>query len=195
MAKKPYRRIWEQYHGCRIPCGYEIHHIDGNRLNNRIDNLKCVSPEEHFNIHLEQGDLLAAAAIATRHAMVDLQEINRLAGLLAYQRKAGIHSLTKEENRSNGAKGAKAIIGYKFWTDGINETKAKQCPGEGWRLGRVPNKKYGYEKGRRIGFFWNNGSINKRANECPGEGWTKGKLLNEEQRKRRQEISRRKRKK
>ena len=31
--------------------GCEIHHKDGNYLNNRADNLECLSKEEHHNIH------------------------------------------------------------------------------------------------------------------------------------------------
>lgn len=31
--------------------GCHIHHIDGNYLNNRADNLKCITAEEHLAIH------------------------------------------------------------------------------------------------------------------------------------------------
>lgn len=34
-----------------IPNGYIIHHIDGNGLNNDIENLQCVSRAEHTMIH------------------------------------------------------------------------------------------------------------------------------------------------
>lgn len=65
-----YREIWKNENGA-IPkdsdgVSYEIHHIDGNRKNNAIDNLKCVSIEEHFNIHISQGDLSAAMRILTK---------------------------------------------------------------------------------------------------------------------------------
>lgn len=45
---------------------YEIHHIDGNRDNNSIDNLMCVSVEDHLRIHLEQEDHYAAYLISLR---------------------------------------------------------------------------------------------------------------------------------
>lgn len=53
-----YRKIWEANNGT-IPTdelgrSYEIHHIDGNRKNNHLSNLMCVSIEEHYNIHLNQ---------------------------------------------------------------------------------------------------------------------------------------------
>lgn len=65
-----YRRIWENHNG-PIPTdelgrSYEIHHIDGNRNNNTIGNLQCVSLEEHYLIHLSQGDYHAAKMIKNR---------------------------------------------------------------------------------------------------------------------------------
>ena len=53
-----YRKLWEDIHG-KIPKDengrtYDIHHIDGNRKNNSIDNLICLSIEDHYKIHLKQ---------------------------------------------------------------------------------------------------------------------------------------------
>lgn len=53
-----YRKIWESYHG-KIPTDifgrtFDIHHIDGNRKNNKIENLMCLSLEDHYKIHLKQ---------------------------------------------------------------------------------------------------------------------------------------------
>lgn len=41
---------WEKVNG-EIPKGYEIHHIDLNKLNNTILNLQLVTPREHAKIH------------------------------------------------------------------------------------------------------------------------------------------------
>lgn len=51
-----YRKIWEKENG-PIPKdengrSYDIHHIDGNRKNNSIENLMCVSIQDHYEIHL-----------------------------------------------------------------------------------------------------------------------------------------------
>lgn len=67
---KPYRKIWIDNFG-DIPIdsdgrSFEIHHIDGNRSNNDISNLTCVSIKEHYEIHLSQGDLCACSYIAAR---------------------------------------------------------------------------------------------------------------------------------
>jgi len=53
-----YRKLWEQTYGV-IPKDkygrtYDIHHIDGNRNNNSITNLICLSLEDHYKIHLKQ---------------------------------------------------------------------------------------------------------------------------------------------
>jgi len=65
-----YRILWEKRNG-PIPKdedgrSYEIHHIDGNRKNNDITNLQCVSIAQHYDIHLSQGDKSAASYIAAR---------------------------------------------------------------------------------------------------------------------------------
>ena len=73
MAKKYGRehiKVWKKHHGA-IPKdadgrSYEIHHIDGNPKNNSIENLICVSINEHYNIHLNQQDYGGAFLIARR---------------------------------------------------------------------------------------------------------------------------------
>ena len=65
-----YRQIWKNHYG-KIPkdengISYQIHHIDGNRFNNNIENLMCVSIMEHYEIHLKQGDFAAAHVIKTK---------------------------------------------------------------------------------------------------------------------------------
>ena len=74
-----YRTIWIKENG-EIPVdengrSYEIHHIDGNRNNNSIENLICISIEEHFKIHYDQGDYWAAYLIATRAEGEDPKEV------------------------------------------------------------------------------------------------------------------------
>jgi hypothetical protein len=60
-----YRKVWELHNG-PIPKdtegrSYEIHHLDLDRTNNNIENLQCVSLQEHYEIHLKNGDYASAA--------------------------------------------------------------------------------------------------------------------------------------
>jgi len=44
--------IWKyKKHFGLIPPGYEIHHKDGNKRNNDLDNLECLPKEEHKKRH------------------------------------------------------------------------------------------------------------------------------------------------
>lgn len=49
-GKRVHRIVWENHFG-EIPPKYEIHHINDNKLDNSIDNLSCVSSEEHHFLH------------------------------------------------------------------------------------------------------------------------------------------------
>lgn len=65
-----YRRLWIKYHG-EIPkdengIPYDIHHIDGNRNNNNINNLIALSIKDHYLVHLNRGDWYSANLLAIR---------------------------------------------------------------------------------------------------------------------------------
>ena len=45
-----HRLIWEQHYG-PIPDGMHVHHINGDNQDNRIENLRLVTPVEHRHIH------------------------------------------------------------------------------------------------------------------------------------------------
>lgn len=98
-----YRRIYEHHHG-PIPKddqgrSYEIHHIDGDRTNNDISNLKCVSIQEHYDIHYDQGEYGAANMIAKRmHSSMDSCMLSEIAHLSNIDRvKQGTHNFSNTE--------------------------------------------------------------------------------------------------
>ena len=47
-----HRLVWEREYGA-IPTNYAIHHLDGNKLNNDLSNLQCLSFSEHRKLHME----------------------------------------------------------------------------------------------------------------------------------------------
>jgi hypothetical protein len=97
--KQNYRKIWMDHFG-EIPIdsdgrSYDIHHIDGNKNNNQIQNLIAVSIKEHFDIHFKQGDFEACKAISLR-----LQNFNFKGYSQSEETRKKIkdHHLSKKEN-------------------------------------------------------------------------------------------------
>ena len=50
IRKRLHRYVWENEKGS-IPAGYHVHHIDGNKANNAIENLELLSSREHQVLH------------------------------------------------------------------------------------------------------------------------------------------------
>jgi hypothetical protein len=96
-----YRKIWEAANG---PIPYdnqgrrmEIHHIDGNRRNNSLENLKLVTIQEHYNIHYFQGDWAACQSITNR-MKISPEEKSKMCSELANKRIAsGTHPFQDPE--------------------------------------------------------------------------------------------------
>lgn len=51
-----HRKVWRESYG-EIPKGFHIHHKDGNKLNNSIENLELVSISEHLSNHAKKNNL------------------------------------------------------------------------------------------------------------------------------------------
>ena len=106
---KDYRKVWVEHNG-PIPLdnsgrSYEVHHKDGNRNNNSIDNLVCVSIREHYDIHYDQGDWAACRLIAERME-IGAEEKKLLAEKNATTMvKEGTHPFLKENRKKYGCNG------------------------------------------------------------------------------------------
>ena len=77
-VKKYYHRyLWEQTFG-EIPTDFQIHHKDGNKLNNDIDNLECVPSFYHNSLH-HRGPEINKKGWLTRRAKsaAKLNETNK----------------------------------------------------------------------------------------------------------------------
>lgn len=129
-----YRKLWENNYG-EIPRdekgrSYEIHHIDGNRNNNKLSNLICVSIEEHYNIHLNQyhktgsyKELASAKLLAGKLH----KEANELKGYKIPEKvKNKIRKKLKgvRHNRERVEKMKKKLKGY-IWSDEDIESRRK----------------------------------------------------------------------
>lgn len=55
LGKRLHRYVYEQYYG-EIPKGYQVHHIDENKDNNDISNLKLMTISEHMKLHMAKRD-------------------------------------------------------------------------------------------------------------------------------------------
>lgn len=49
-GKRLHRAVWEHYRG-KIPRGHHVHHHDGDPSNNRLGNLRLLTPAEHRAVH------------------------------------------------------------------------------------------------------------------------------------------------
>jgi len=50
-----HRACWESYRG-PVPAGYDVHHKNGDRRDNHIENLACIPHGEHIRQHqLQRG--------------------------------------------------------------------------------------------------------------------------------------------
>lgn len=160
-----HRRIYEQKFGL-IPDGCHIHHKDGNHNNNSPDNLVCVTAQEHFDIHLEQGDYGACwAMMRCGHIKIDPKtksEISRRQmkyqwdhhrdKMLAGRRKRDSNDLIGRKWKLRpeiAEKVTKHLVPF-------NSDTARVCQGTIWI---------------------NDGRVNKRISGEIPEGWTRGRLF------------------
>lgn len=119
-----YRKIYEAHNG-PIPKDqtgrrYHIHHIDGNRHNNQINNLIALSIEDHYQIHLVQGDWAACIKLAGQMAW-SREEISKLC-----QTAAEMHGYKPPSQK-----------GKRYWNNGFTNQISADCPGDGWVLGKL----------------------------------------------------------
>jgi hypothetical protein len=92
-----YRKLWEEANNsCLLPW-IDIHHINGNRNDNRLENLQPVTLQEHFDIHYAQGDYGACQAILFRiNEPLDRNMLSDVASKCQNKLlKAGIHNFQK----------------------------------------------------------------------------------------------------
>lgn len=102
-----YRKIYEEKYG-PIPKDengrtYEIHHIDGNHNNNSIDNLACVSIQDHYDIHFKQRDYNACILILERMCLTPDEIAEKAREIALKQLEDGTHNFSKPDFQKRNA--------------------------------------------------------------------------------------------
>lgn len=168
-----YRKIWEHFNSA-IPKdeegrSYEIHHIDGNHSNNHIDNLQCVSIQEHYDIHYSQGDYGACNRIGQRMDM-SIEERSHLSSLCQKKRveNGSHHFLDGDWARERNMKMIRE--GTHIFSGPTNPVYHKPNPFLGGEIQRKSNKKRVQEGTHN--FFDPNQNSNLMKVSCPHCGKT-----------------------
>lgn len=108
-----YTKIWETHNG-PIPFDdlgrrFHIHHKDGNKKNNKIENFLCLSAQDHYNLHYKQGDYFECHLIAKNHLNLSKEDFSNLAKL-----SGELHRNTISVKDKNGNKFRVANTDYRF---------------------------------------------------------------------------------
>lgn len=126
-----YRKIYENHYGV-IPQDldgrtYDIHHIDGDRSNNRPENLLCVSIRDHLEIHKKQGDWAACTLLAAKMRKSP-EEISNLASLQSQKQLAeGKHPFQKRaDGTSLASDRVKSGTHHLLKIGGLGQSKTKE---------------------------------------------------------------------
>ena len=150
-----YRKIWEKTYG-KIPVdsegrSYEIHHVDGDRSNNVLNNLKCISIQEHYEIHKKQGDESACHAIKIRmgEALTDWKHTEKAKAKMSQAKRGKKRKPHSEETKlkmSEVQKGKKLSLEHKQKLSDIKRSKEKiKCPHCGKLLDLINARRWHFE--------------------------------------------------
>ncbi len=138
-----HRKLRETYFG-PIPIDnqgrtYEIHHINNDHFDNRIENLKLVTIEEHFEIHATQEDWGAYTMIAHRMGL----PIDFCSKIQQGKKRPGIGGAPKGRVPWNKGKG-----GYKLNCDrrGRRFTPGKYSIEDIKFIRKLYNEKYKFDE-------------------------------------------------
>jgi hypothetical protein len=154
MAKANYRKIWEEHNqACLLP-NIHLHHIDGNRQNNDPSNLIPVTIEEHYEIHLKQGDFRACSILEKNWITGGHSKLRSIMGEEVYREWQRSHPLGKKrspEQRKNHEEGAAKRLADPNFRSRLSEAcKGKReivtCPHCGVSGGGGNMRRYHFDK-------------------------------------------------
>jgi len=108
-----HRRIYESQYG-KIPLDvdgrtFDIHHINGDHSDNRLENLIAISLQEHYDIHYAQSDYAACQTIVMRMKN-DPTHQSTLAKLRYANGTHPVQMMSKEKHLEISSLGGKASM-------------------------------------------------------------------------------------
>lgn len=147
--------------------GYtEMHHIVPKSLggSNDTSNLVRLTPREHFVCHwllvkMTKGNNLKKMW----HALRSFRFKGTKNPRYGYKINSRLYDRITREQAKIASEEQKGIL---FWNNGIEQLKSRECPGAGFKRGRLIKEK------RR---WWTNGTDNKWQSNCPGTDWYLGR--------------------
>lgn len=149
-----YELVWKLFGGDK-PKGYDIHHKDFNKLNDKIDNLECITRAEHTRIHSKNMSNITKQKISDK-----LKGSKRGPFTEEHIRKLRDSHLGHKVSKETKQKLSEIISNYprnEEWNNHISESKMGHEVSDECRR-KISEKQKGIKRGK----FYNNGTICKR---------------------------------
>lgn len=128
MRNRIYRKIYEEHHEIKIPKGYHIHHIDGDRNNNNPSNLEMLTPDEHAQKHGYLNNWIMAQERAQNMAIEKLKTPEMRQKMSESMKNSDVHKKAIQNRSNNDA-----------WRKNVSEaakTTAKNRTNDPWNKGK-----------------------------------------------------------
>jgi hypothetical protein len=77
-----HRAVFEAFNG-KIPSGMQINHIDGDKKNNRLDNLECVSSKENNNHAYRTGLRVPPRGSEWHSSKLNEEKVSRIKSMIS----------------------------------------------------------------------------------------------------------------